>query len=207
MLTLYFSPMACSLASRIGLAEAGVGAEYVNVDLASKEMSSRGSFLDVSAKGKVPVLRLEDATILTETPAILSCIADLAPGKKLAPPPGTGERYAFQEWLSFLGTELHKQHLYPIYSPKTDARVKEFARSHIDEPLRFLEDRLEASRYLMGDAFSLADAYLVWGLILAKRASPAFDQYPSLASYLARVCMRPAVAESIAVERTMLKRP
>lgn len=206
MPTLYFSPMACSLATRIALAEAGIAATFVNVDLASKEISGGGSFLALSAKGKVPALRLDDGSLLTETPAVLSYIADLAPGRKLAPAPGTRARYEFQEWLSYVGTELHKQHLYPIYSASTDAPVKEFARGGIGEPLRFLENRLASRSHLMGEEFSLADAYLAWALILSKRATQAFEQYPSLASYLARVCARPAAAAAIATEREMLKR-
>lgn len=108
MLQLYFFPMACSLASRIALLEAGIEARYRPVDIWSKKVLDDGSdFFAVSPKGAVPLLVLENGERLTESAVVLQYIADLRPQAQLAPPSGDPDRYRLQEWLSFVGTEIH----------------------------------------------------------------------------------------------------
>jgi glutathione S-transferase len=122
MLQLYFYPMACSLASRIALMEAGVEARYRLAHIWKKKVLDDDSdFLNVSSKGAVPVLVLENGERLTETAAVLQYIADLRPESGLAPPPGDPDRYRLQEWLSFVGTEIHKAFLFPTFWYKDDA--------------------------------------------------------------------------------------
>src|SRR3954463_12023413 len=131
MLQLYFSPMAFSLASRIALMEAGLEARYHPVHLQTKQVVDDGSdFFGVSPKGAVPVLVLENGERLTETAAVLQYIADLRPETKLAPSPGDPDRYRLQEWLSFIGSEIHKAFLFPTFWYKDDAS-KASARERI----------------------------------------------------------------------------
>ena len=137
MLQLYFWPMACSLAARIALLEAGVDARYRVAHLWNKKVLDDDSdFRDVSPKGAVPVLVLENGDRLTENAAVLQYIADLRPELGLAPPPGDSDRYRLQEWLSFVATEIHKGFLFPMYWYKDDAAkafidlAKEVAGAH-----------------------------------------------------------------------------
>jgi glutathione S-transferase len=116
MLQLYFWPMACSLASRIALMEAGVEARYHLVHLRSKRiLVNDGDFWAISPKGAVPVLVLDHGQVLTENPAVLQYIADLRPDRGLAPAATDPNRYRLQEWLSFVGTEIHKAFLFPTF--------------------------------------------------------------------------------------------
>lgn len=124
MLQLYFSPMACSLASRIALMEAGIEARYHLVHLLTKKrIEDDTDFRAVSPKGAVPVLILENGDRLTESAAVLQYIADLKPETGLAPPLGTPDRYRLQEWLSFIGAEIHKGFLFPFFWYKDDASL------------------------------------------------------------------------------------
>ena len=122
MLQLYFWPMACSLAARIALMEAGIEARYHLTDIWTKKvMEDGGDFFAVSAKGAVPVLVTESGEKLTENAAVLQYIADLRPELGLAPPPGDADRYRLQEWLSFVGSEIHKGFLFPTFWCDDDA--------------------------------------------------------------------------------------
>jgi glutathione S-transferase len=131
MLQLYFWPMACSLASRIALMEAGVEARYHLADIWKKRVSEDDSdFYAISPKGAVPVLVLDNGERLTESAAVLQYIADLKPELGLAPPPGHADRYRLQEWLSFVGCEIHKAFLFPTFWYRDDA-AKANARERI----------------------------------------------------------------------------
>jgi glutathione S-transferase len=203
MLQLFFWPMACSLASRIALLEAGLEARYRPVDIFKKSLLEDGSdFRSVSAKGAVPVLLLEDGQTLTENGAVLQYIADLRPESGLAPPPGQLDRYRLQEWLSFVGSEIHKGFLFPIFWYR-DEGAKACARERIGAALtvaaRHLDDRL----FVVGDRFTVADAYLAWSLLLLRYGDVDVGKWPALAAYLERIRQRPAVAQAIALEQRL----
>jgi len=122
MLQLYFYPLACSLASRVALMEAGIDARYHLVDIFTKKVvADDGDFFAIAPKGAVPVLVLDNGETLTESAAVLQYIADLRPELRLAPPAGHPDRYRLQEWLSFVGTEIHKAFLFPTFWYDNDA--------------------------------------------------------------------------------------
>lgn len=205
MAELYFHPMACSLASRIALLEAGVSVNYRAVDVLKKTAGGPSAhvFKTISAKGKVPVLVLNDGSVLTEGAAVLQKIADMNPTAGLAPPPNHPERYRLQEWLNFIATELHKAVVAPIFSPEAPAPVREYARELANKAFPIAADRLETSAHLMGDQFTVADAYLIWVLLLAQVARIDMSSWPSLTSYLERMMKRPNVRNAIAEERQL----
>ena len=204
MLQLYFSPMACSLASRIALMEAGLDARYHLVHLLTKtRVEDDADFRTISAKGAVPVLVLENGERLTESAAVLQYIADLKPETGLAPPPGHVDRYRLQEWLSFIGTEIHKGFLFPTFWYKDDA--PKAARGRIEESVAFAADHLKGREHLVGDRFTVADAHLTWALLLLRYARVEIERHPSLVSYLERMQARPAVREAIATEMALRK--
>jgi glutathione S-transferase len=205
MLQLYFWPMACSLASRIALMEAGIEARYHLVHLWTKKVLEDDSdFWAVSPKGAVPVLVLENGERLTENPAVLQYIADLRPELGLAPPPGDPDRYRLQEWLSFVGTEIHKAFLFPTFWYKDDA-AKASARERIGRNLSVAASHLEGRSYLVGQRFTVADAYLAWSLLLLGRGGVEIAQWPQLVAYLDRIRQRPQVRAAIETELQLRK--
>jgi len=205
MLQLYFWPMACSLASRIALMEAGIDARYRLVDIWKKRMiEDDGDFLAVSPKGAVPVLVLDNGERLTENAAVLQYIADLKPERGLAPPAGHADRYRLQEWLSFVGCEIHKAFLFPTFWYKDDA-AKAAARGRIDGSVSIAADHLAQREFLVGDRFTVADAYLGWSLLLLGRGGVDVARWPSLTRYLERMQARPQVKAAIHCEMALRK--
>ena len=205
MLELYFYPMACSLASRIALMEAGIEARYRLAHIWNKKVLDDDSdFLDVSSKGAVPVLVLENGERLTETAAVLQYIADLRPESGLAPRPGDPDRYRLQEWLSFVGSEIHKAFLFPTFWYKDDA-AKAAARERIGQSVAVVAAHLANREYLVGDRFTVADAHLVWALLLLGHARVDLAQWPSLIAYRDRIQARPQVRAAIGIEMALRK--
>jgi glutathione S-transferase len=205
MLQLYFWPMACSLASRIALMEAGIEARYHAVHLWDKKIiESGGDFWAVSPKGAVPVLVLEDGQTLTENAAVLQYIADLRPDRGLAPRPGEPDRYRLQEWLSFVGSEIHKAFLFPTFW-YADEAAKASARERIGKSITVAATHLEHRAHLVGERFTVADAYLTWALLLLGRGGVDVTGWPSLAGYLDRMRERPQVKNAIDLEMELRK--
>ena len=205
MLQLYFYPMACSLSSRIALMEAGIEARYRPAHIWKKTvLDDDSNFLAVSSKGAVPVLVLENGERLTEAAAVLQYIADLRPEARLAPPPGDLDRYRLQEWLSFVGTEIHKAFLFPTFWYKDDSSLAK-PRARITQTLAVPSAHLADREFLVGDSFTVADAHLAWALLLLRPAGVDIAQWPSLSAYLARMQARPSVRDAIATEMELRK--
>jgi glutathione S-transferase len=205
MLQLYFSPMACSLASRIALMEAGIAARYHQVHLLTKKITEDdGDFRTVSPKGAVPVLVLDNGERLTESAAVLQYIADLRPERELVPPAGHPDRYRLQEWLSFVGTEIHKAFLFPTFWYKDEAAIA-CARERIGGSVAIAADHLAGRDFIVGQCFTVADAHLTWALLLLGRAGVDVAQWPSLVEYLARMQARPQVKAAIDAELQLWK--
>ncbi|MGN1289737.1 MAG: glutathione binding-like protein [Bradyrhizobium sp.] len=205
MLELYFWPMACSLASRIALMEAGIDARYRMAHLWTKKVVEDDSdFRMVSPKGAVPVLVLESGERLTESAAVLQYIADLKPELGLAPAPGDPDRYRLQEWLSFVGTEIHKGFLFPTFWYKDEASLAK-PRARIGQTLSVPSAHLASREFLVGNRFTVADGYLAWALLLLRHAGVDVAQWPSLAAYLSRIQARPQVKAAIGTEMQLWK--
>ena len=205
MLQLYFFPMACSLSSRIALMEAGIEAQYHLAHIWTKQVVDDGSdFRDVSPKGAVPVLVLENGERLTESAAVLQYIADLNPKAGLAPAFGDSDRYRLQEWLSFVGAEIHKAFLFPTFWYKDDGSLAK-PRARITQTLSVPAAHLAEREFLVGDSFTVADAHLTWALLLLRPAGVDIAQWPSLSAYLARMQARGAVREAVATEMALRK--
>ena len=197
---LYFSPSACSLSPHIALREAGLEFELVRVDLKSHTVVADGSdFSKISPKGYVPVLELDDGTRLSEGPVIVQYIADLKPEVGLAPKAGTLARYRLQEWLAFINSEVHKG-FGPLFRPTTPDAYKAIARENLVNRLGFVAAHLEQNPFLLGNQFSVADAYLFTVLNWGQWTGIDVQQWPSLAAFQARVAERPAVKEALAAE-------
>ena len=199
MLKLYYSPGACSLSPHIALREAGLPFELVQVNLKDKKTKDGEDFMAINAKGYVPALRLNDGYVLTEGPAIVQWIADQKPALNLAPANGTPERYRLQEWLSYIGTEIHKN-FSPLFSPTTLEASKTIARQTLVKRFTFADEKLEGKEYLLGSQFSVADAYLFTVTNWAGFVQFDLKDYPHLRAHQARVGSRQHVQEALKAE-------
>jgi glutathione S-transferase len=198
---LYISTGACSMASNIALHEAGIQFELSKVDKRTKRVDGV-DFATINPKGYVPALRLDDGQVLTENVAVLQYIADLNPAAKLAPAAGTLERYRLQEWLSFINSELHKSFT-PLFSSEATEDMKTYSRNYLAKRLSYLEGALGDKKYLMGDQFTVADAYLF--TVLGWGTHVGVDIGPKLKSYVDRVRARPHVIEAMTAEGLIKK--
>jgi glutathione S-transferase len=201
---LYFSPLACSLSSRIALYEAGADATFVEVNSKTKTTSEGADFLAVNPLGMVPTLALDDGETLTENAAILQYLAERFPDASLAPRDPLG-RARLQQWLSFIGTELHKGVYAPLLSPVAPEGAKTFALSKVPSRLSWLSAKLEGRDYALG-AFSLADAYLFAVLNWSSVTPVDLAPWPTIRSYHAHLRERPSVARAFSEERALYSR-
>ena len=196
---LYFTPGACSLSPHIVLREAGKNVDLVQVDLREKKTKEGSDFLKVNPKGQVPVLETDDGMVLTEGPAIVQYVADQTPASKLAPPSGSKERYQVQEWLNFITSEIHKN-FGPIFRPNTPDAYKDIARQNVEGRFTWVDQKLAGRQYLMGDSFTVPDAYLFVMTTWAPRVGISLDKFPNLKAFSERVAARPKVKEAMKAE-------
>jgi glutathione S-transferase len=198
---LYYSPGAASLAAHIALREADRSFDLVRVDLNTRRTANGEDFASINPKLDVPALQLDEsgAHLLTEVGAIAQYVADLVPDKRLAPPNGTFARYRLQEWLAFIGVELDAP-FHPLFEPATPSPVQARLRAQIGEKLAYCADELYARGFVLGETFSVADAYLYVVLRWSERAAIDPHLWPNLSDYYARVADRPAVIAALAAE-------
>jgi glutathione S-transferase len=194
---LYFSPMACSMATRIALYEAGVAAELVEVDPRTKLTPAGDDFLRINPLGLVPTLRTDDGEVLTENAAILQLVADRHPAAALAPP--IDARARLHEWLSFIGTELHKAVFVPLLDARAPADAKSYALSKAASRLDHVARHLAEREYLL-ERFSVADGYLFTVLSWTVVTPIDLSQWPPLTAYIARLRARPSVGRALREE-------
>ena len=196
---LYYSPGACSLSPHIALHEAGIAFEAVLASTKSHKLQDGSDYYDINPLGYVPMLELDDGTRLREGPAIVQYIADLAPLKNLAPANGTLARYRLQEWLSFIGTELHKG-FSPLFNPAMPTEAKTMALEKLKSRLTWLDKELASKDYLMGEHFGVADGYLFAVTNWAQPMNVDLSGYPNLVAWRARVAARPGVQAALKAE-------
>lgn len=193
----YYSPLACSLASRIALYEAGAEARFHRVDTKAGRTADGEDYRAINPKGLVPAIRTPEGEVLTENAAVLQYIADAHPAAKLAPQ--GFQRYRLQQWLNFIAAELHKFVFTPLFSPKFDDAAKAVAREAAAERFAHLDEHLTGRDWLLDD-FSVADAYLAAVLNWAQALQIDLEPYPAVVAYRDRLRERPAVARAMGEE-------
>ncbi len=196
---LYFAPGVCSLSPHICLREAGLSVELVKVDIKAHTLDDGTDYLKVNPNGYVPLLELDNGERLTEGPAIVQYIADLNPAARLAPAAGTVERAKLQSWLGFIGTEIHKGYS-PIFNPAANAEFKAWQKQRLIDRYTWIAAQLEGKQYVMGEAFTVADAYLFTTLGWMGFVGLDVAQWPILQAYRERVASRPRVQEAMRAE-------
>jgi len=196
---LYYAPHTCSLSPHIVLLELGLPFELVKVNNQTKQTSDGRDFRTINPKGYVAALELDDGEMLTEGPAIVQYLADLRPGMRLAPPNGTLERTRLQEWLNFVTSEIHAGSA-PLFQTALPEAAKAHFRERLFKRFDYLDGILAGSRHLMGQPFSVADAYLFTVLGWCRFFAIELDRWPFLAAYAARIGERPAVRAALRAE-------
>jgi glutathione S-transferase len=200
---LYYSAGTCSLAAHIVACEAGIALDLERVDLhKTLHMTASGAdFVQISPTGYVPLLQLDDDSLLSESAVIVQYLADLNPQSGLMPPVGTLERYRLQSWLNFIATELHKMYSPWLFHPEYEA-IQQIARDKIGGRLTLVEDFLaERGPYLTGEQFTVGDVYLFVIVGWSTYAKVDLTPFPNLRAFMDRVRSRPKVREALAAER------
>lgn len=197
---LYFSPGACSLSPHIVAREANLELTLERVDMRTKKTASGADFLAVNPKGYVPALELDDGEVLTEGPTIVQYLADQRPDARLVGAPGTRERYRQLEMLGYINSEIHKSYS-PLFKPDTLPQVQAERREYVQKRYGLIEASLEGHDFLMGDHFTVADAYLFTVTSWAPAVKLDLGAFPRIAAFQARVAARPAVVAALATER------
>lgn len=197
---LYYAPGACSLSPHISLREAGVSFDLEKVDTRTRRTESGADYLSINAKGYVPALQLDDGEVLTEGAAVVQFIADRHPDAGLAPAGGTLERARLQEHLNFIASELHKAFT-PLFDPSAPEAAKQAAPAAVARRLDHVERLLADGRaFLLGERFSVADAYLFTVASWTGPTGIGLDRWPRLAAFVARVAARPSVQAAMRAE-------
>jgi glutathione S-transferase len=196
---LYFKAGACSLSPHIVLRELGLPFDLDRVDTKAGKTAAGQDFRSINPKGYVPTLQLDDGGVLTEGVAIVQYLADRKPEAQLAPKSGSLERYRLQEWLNYIATELHKGFGGPLFASASE-EAKQAAREAYGKKLDFLAQRLEKGEFLLGERFTVADAYLFTVLTWSKGRGIQLESWPPLKKYFDRIAARPAVREAMQAE-------
>jgi glutathione S-transferase len=196
---LYYSPGACSLSPHIVLREAGLAFEPVLAPTKTKKLPDGSDYLAINPLGYVPLLELDDGTRLREGPAIVQYIADQVPHKNLAPANGTLPRYRLQEWLTFIGMELHRS-VTPLFNPAMPEEGKKIYRERLAGRMKWIDGELAGREFLVGDHFSVADAYLYTVTRWHKPMAIDLAPFPNLRAHYERIGARPAVQEALKLE-------
>ncbi len=196
---LYYAPGACSLAVHAVLREAGIAFQLEKVDLQSKQTEHGRNYLEVNPKGSVPALQLDSGDVLTEAVVCLQYVADMAPGKRLAPASGTMARYRLMEWLNYIAVELHKTFgpLFHGASPERREEVVKMLSTRFD----YVAGQLTGSDYLTGPDFTVADAYLYAVLNWTHFLKVDITPWPALGDFLARLSRRASVQDAKKAEK------
>src|SRR5688572_28677713 len=201
---LYYSPGACSLSPHIVARELGIALELKKVNTKDKTIEGGGDFWQVNGRGYVPALELDNGQVLTEGPAIVQYLADQKPETGLAPKNGSLERYRLQEWLNLLTSEVHKQ-FSPLFKPNTPEEYKKIAKENLATRFDWLDKQLAGKDYLMGNTFTVADAYLFVLTNWTKFHNIDLARWPNIAAFQKRVGARPKVQESLQAEGLLKK--
>lgn len=199
---LYYSNGACSLSPHIVLRESGLPFDLVRASTKTHALDDGSDYYAINPKGSVPLLELDNGERLTEGPAIVQYIADQAPDKHLAPANGTLARYRTQEWLNYITSEVHKGYS-PLFRPTTPDEYKVIALDTLKKKYAYIDGKLDGKNYLMGEQFSVPDAYLFAVTNWASRVGLDLSEFKNVAAFMARMMARPSVQAALKAEGLM----
>ncbi len=198
MLTLYYSPGACSQAPHILMHEIGLEHDAKRIDLRAKTLEDGSDYLQVNPKGAVPALQLESGEVLTENAVILQYIGDRTAWPEVLPPLGSFRRYRVLELVNFITTELHKRFAF-LFDPEASDEFKQFVKRGLARKLDWIDGRLGDGPFLMGEDFTLPDAYL---FVISRWTDKmiGLDQWSNLRAFYERMQQRESVRNVLRFE-------
>lgn len=196
---LYYSPGASSLAAHIVLHEAGLACTPVLASTKTHQLADGTDYYTINPLGYVPLLELDNGERMTEVTAIVQYLADQVPAQQLAPAAGTMARYRLAEWLSIVSSEIHRQYS-PLFNKEMPEEAKAFFRKKLNGRYAWLDGQLAGKQYLMGDTFTVADAYLFTATNWSRFVGVDTRSQPNVTAYMARVAARPAVQAAMKAE-------
>lgn len=202
---LYYGTGSCSLSPHIVLSELGIDFELEKVNLKTKQTETGKDFNTIAKKSAVPLLVLDNGEQLTEGVAIIQYLADLKPASNLAPANGTFERVRLQEMLNYISTELHKSH-FPLFHGRCGEKAVEVYTDKIKKAYGYLSEILDQQNYLMGDQFTIADAYAFTVINWHNFVNIDLSPWPTLEAYQERIAARPAVQSALQTEGLLDKK-
>ncbi|HEX6605050.1 MAG TPA: glutathione transferase GstA [Sphingomicrobium sp.] len=195
---LYYSPGACSQAPHILMHELGIDHDAARVDLRGKLVEDGRSYLQVNPKGSVPALELDDGEVLTENAVILQYLGDISGNRDVLPPVGDLGRYRVLEMVNYITTELHKSFA-PLFKPDAADETKKFFRQQIAQKFDYLDPKIGAGPFVLGETLTLGDPYLFVITGWADRMI-GLDNWPNLTAFRTRMLERPAVRNVLRFE-------
>ena len=203
MLKLYGSPGTVSLATHIALEELGLAYEFVSLSLKDGE-HLQPAYRAVHPLGRVPALEIAPGQILTETPALLFYLSELAPEAALMPSEGLARARA-GEWLSLLSSAVHVAFI-SFFRPSRFVgedgaeALRRDGRARFFELLTYVEHKLPETDFVLGERYTLCDAYVsvfyLWGRHFGLPVHE-LERYSRLAR---SVLSRPAVRRTLELE-------
>jgi glutathione S-transferase len=207
MLTLYYSPGVCSMASHIGLEETGAPYEKRPTLLPKGEHKSE-SYLKINPRGKVPALDA-DGKIITENTAILTYLGRRFPEKKLLPSDPIEEVRCIST-MAWFSNSVHPPYTHYVRPERyadgeaAQASVKETGKKTFHTQCTEIDGLLQGKQWIMGDQFTVADGYALvfygWGL----RAELPMKDLRNYTAWKDRMVARPAVRKVLESEESVI---
>jgi glutathione S-transferase len=197
---LYYAPAYCSQAVHIALREAGLEISLVKVDTEAGKLEDGTDYAPINPRGYVPLLELDDGSRHTEVAALLQYVGDLVPDNGLMPAFGSRDRFLVTQWLTFVSSELHKVFSPWLFHKDTADTTRKASKDKLARRFGELERHLEGRDWLVGDAFTVADAYCFTIMSWAPMLGMSLKAYPHLAAYIERIKLRPAVRAALVAE-------
>jgi glutathione S-transferase len=204
MLTFYYSPGSCALASHIALEEAGAPFTLRRIDFSRAEQKSP-AYLAINPKARVPAI-VTPRGVLTETPAMLAFIAQSFPDARLAP---LDDPFAFAQLQAFnvyLCSTVHVAHAHRMRGyrwaddPAAHLAMQKKVPQSVGECYALIEQKMLKGPWVMGDQYTIADPYLYTLAQWMEADGVDAATIPRVADHRARMKERPAVKKAIAEE-------
>ncbi|HVF15273.1 MAG TPA: glutathione transferase GstA [Steroidobacteraceae bacterium] len=197
---LYYLPSACSMSPHIVANELCLPIELVKIDPKTKRTEHGEDFFAINPKGYVPALQLDDGSVLTEGTAIVQYLSDLKPDAQLAPANGSMARYRLQEMLGYINSEIHRTYT-PLFDSATSDDIRAERKAYLCKRYAVIEAALARTPFLLGQQFTIADAYLFVVTRWSEFVKLDLSHFPNLLAFQARIAARPAVQSAMTREQ------
>lgn len=197
---LYYSKGACSLAIRIIIHELNLACDYEAVNLKTKLTETGRNYLEINPKGAVPCLEISSNELLTENNVIQQYLAESHNATHLLPTGNDFKRYRVLEWMNYISNDLHKA-CAPLFNPHFPKEVREsILIPNLKNKLTYIDQAIANKKYLLGDNFSLPDAYLFVILRWLTAFEITLSSYDNLCIFFDNLKSRDSIVKALQEE-------